>query len=1385
MSLNYLFGPVSRAFAENDLRLVRQAGNCLTFNAEGDVDLRIAMGDSWADVCTRFPSGWSPDLIALCSPFSAVPGCLVSAPAVRVALVTDCRECWHAYRRLLPVFDVVFADPEIAETLRSAGFSQTRPTHLCGGYWSRTRPPSATPAATADRQSPRDIDVLCIEAPGARWASGRNEWMWPLARLARHWRVQIKPAAPPDAHRKLLARARIVVFEPNETPADSALDAAAAGALVCQPQGALGLPPCFRDRHECLCYQPEQLDSLVEHYLTHPQELQRLADAGRVQAQAFDFHSAWSDMVRQLQEDWPALCGRGNDHRTPPATDLLLARSLLALRAEHSEDHGLLADLDRVLASKPCGENGDLNRDRASLRIGLATLLGRSAQGKGHATAAAEVAAEHFRSVLDDDPKSVLAGLGLAESFYAAGQTLCAMEAARRTLEVLSSLTALDDRDAEALLFPGARSTLLVEWERAAWNNVGKPAEEARCKRDLVGWRLACLLAECTEELSFHYDAVMLRSDLAVSRGALGVALTRAGKLAEARPHLTAAVAGNPFDRAAARALFHTLSALGDTEARRRFVEDQRLLQRAAPGPVPPEAWFAEAPPGPGALASLIVVCSNQLDFTRGCLESILQHTRPPYELIVVDNGSTDDTPQYLDEIRHRPGPERVEIIRNETNPGHPPAVNQALALIRGSYVVFLDNDTVMTPQWLDGLIHISLQDWPRNGMVGPVTNGAPDVQAVRPGYGDLKDLDPFAVARRKEFAGRVLANSRLTSFCLLARRDVLERIGNWDERFHPGFFVDDDLSVRAREAGFRLVVALDVYVHHFGHRTHHGMGTDSRKQLLDNFERFKEKWGEEYAAGYHLPAPPKDSPNSPNEQPPDEVARRHGVPANDNGVDGSAASGSAASGNGRAPALITVAEPLLPGASLCMIVRNEERHLPDCLASVRDTFDDAVVVDTGSTDGTRQVAQRFGARVFDFPWVDSFAAARNECLRHARHKWILWLDADDRIDDENRGRLKQLLHALGEERDAYALKVRSALDATATAFRLLDQVRVFRNLPEIRWDYRIHEQILPAVNRAGGGVRWADVVIDHVGYQDAGARKSKLERNLRLLEMDFAERPKDAFTLFNFGWTLLDLGRTEEASTHLREALSQTSPTSSTLRKLYHLIAVAERGLSRADKALAICREALGKFPDDGELRFEEGMLLRDRKDLLGAEQSWLRLLDTPRGQYFASEELGLRGFRTRHFLAEVYRAQERLVEAEVQWRAALRERLDFEPAWMSLAELYLLQSRGPDLEYLLQELESGNIAAPKAGWLRARGQVQRKDYAAARRTLAAVLAQDPGAVGPRVLLSQVQIQEGREWGAAEQSLRDVLAIAPDHAETKHNLTILLRRLGRGAAVP
>jgi glycosyltransferase involved in cell wall biosynthesis len=135
---------------------------------------------------------------------------------------------------------------------------------------------------------------------------------------------------------------------------------------------------------------------------------------------------------------------------------------------------------------------------------------------------------------------------------------------------------------------------------------------------------------------------------------------------------------------------------------------------------------------------------------------------------------------------------------------------------------------------------------------------------------------------------------------------------------------------------------------------------------------------------------------------------------------------------------------------SLAMIVKNEAATLDHCLTSVQDLVDEIVVVDTGSHDNTKDIARRHGARVFDLPWPDSFAAARNESIRHATGQWLLWLDADEYLDEANRAKLRALLSGLADDKTAYVMDQRShAANGSAT---LVGQVRLFRNHPAIRW---------------------------------------------------------------------------------------------------------------------------------------------------------------------------------------------------------------------------------------------------------------------------------------------------------------------------------------------
>jgi glycosyltransferase involved in cell wall biosynthesis/tetratricopeptide (TPR) repeat protein len=489
-------------------------------------------------------------------------------------------------------------------------------------------------------------------------------------------------------------------------------------------------------------------------------------------------------------------------------------------------------------------------------------------------------------------------------------------------------------------------------------------------------------------------------------------------------------------------------------------------------------------------------------------------------------------------------------------------------------------------------------------------------------------------------------------------------------------------------------------------------------------------------------------------------------------------------SGTNGSPTPVAAAAPVAPPAvgrrmrvSLCLIVKNEEHNLRPCLESAADLVDEVVVVDTGSTDRTKEIAYFFGARVFDFPWCDSFAAARNEAIQHATGEWIFWLDADDRVDEDNRAKLHALFAGLGDENVAYSMKCLCLPDPVSRAATTVDHVRMFRNHPKVRWRYRVHEQILMAVRESGGAVRFADVVIQHTGYQDRALRRRKLDRDLRLLHLENAEHPEDPFTLFNLGQVSQELGQHAEAIPLLRRSLAKSGPRDSIVRKLYALIVGCHQALGQRAEAEAACAEGLRVCPDDTELLFWDSNLRKERGDLAGSEAILLRLIHEKPGAHFASVPDGLRGHKARHNLAVLYFQQGRVGEAEAQWKAAVAQRPDFLQSWLGLGECCLRVGNLAGLDAVARQLEEQTGSRMEVTLLRARGMMARRDFPGARTLLEAACAASPQAVPPRLVLSHALLQEGRDLQAAESVLREVLRLEPGNAEARDNLDKLLRQ--------
>jgi glycosyltransferase involved in cell wall biosynthesis len=719
------------------------------------------------------------------------------------------------------------------------------------------------------------------------------------------------------------------------------------------------------------------------------------------------------------------------------------------------------------------------------------------------------------------------------------------------------------------------------------------------------------------------------------------------------------------------------------------------------------------APPSPGpqsGLTSVIVPCWNQLEFTRECLRALFEHTHRPWELIVVDNGSTDGTGEFLAGVQAE-GRVPIAIVRNERNRGYPAAVNQGLRVARGDYLVLLNNDAVVTEGWLEHLIaltsapidlapdrkeptagdaEIAERDTESReregvdegrlaglgiGLVGPMSNYASLPQLVEGvPYHDLNEMHAFAARWRADHRGRWLTAGKLSGFCLLMTRAVHDAIGGLDERFGLGFFDDDDLAERARRAGFGLALARDVFVHHFGSRTFVGGGIDAEGLLDENARKFAEKWGRDVPQGrrvalrtwegeFHAETPraaetqrspiqdpqsrsPRSSADDPTMAPRSPLLSASLRPlASLREIGGS--TGESAKGGRRAR------------VSLTMIVRDEEENLPHCLQSVRGIFDEIIVVDTGSVDRTREIAREFGARGFDFVWVDDFAAARNAALARATGDYAFWLDADDVIEPPERDKLIALLE-VPDVPEVAAYVVKCACDPGedgSGGHTVVDHIRLFPVHEAIRWTYRVHEQILPALRRAHVPVRWTDLTVRHTGYTDRALRAKKLVRDARILRDELEERPDDPFALFNLGSIAIERQDWREALALLHRSLAGSAPTDSITRKLHALIARAHQMLGEPREALAACAAGLEADADDAELLFRAAVVRRQCGDGDGARRCWERILTLRRPEKFASVDQGIYGHLTRRNLAALAADRCDHDEAARQWRAILEE--------------------------------------------------------------------------------------------------------------------------------
>ena len=356
------------------------------------------------------------------------------------------------------------------------------------------------------------------------------------------------------------------------------------------------------------------------------------------------------------------------------------------------------------------------------------------------------------------------------------------------------------------------------------------------------------------------------------------------------------------------------------------------------------------------------------------------------------------------------------------------------------------------------------------------------------------------------------------------------------------------------------------------------------------------------------------------------------------------------------------------PRISLCMIVKDEAEMLPRCLEAVSPFVDEMIIVDTGSTDGTPEIAEGYGAKVVHEPWRQSFAAARNRSIEEASGDWLIILDADEVLSPDAGRSLREI--SKDESCLGMWLPVNSVLEKKQEVKVLL--TRVVRRREDIRFRYRIHEQILPDINRLiNEGNGWTMRVMEGEAYHDGylperREEKNKTARNEALFLKQIEDTPDDLYVLYMYADFVRRYKHEDsEALEILEKAYAVMSQVSEAELREYTftgelcgLLGMMLYNSGERDRAWEITSKAVSQCRPSAHLLFVHGRMALHRKDGVTAERMFRGCLDMGKGPMLIPAQVQVTGAAARLGIAQALVLQERHAEASpMAWQAVSDE--------------------------------------------------------------------------------------------------------------------------------
>jgi tetratricopeptide (TPR) repeat protein len=469
---------------------------------------------------------------------------------------------------------------------------------------------------------------------------------------------------------------------------------------------------------------------------------------------------------------------------------------------------------------------------------------------------------------------------------------------------------------------------------------------------------------------------------------------------------------------------------------------------------------------------------------------------------------------------------------------------------------------------------------------------------------------------------------------------------------------------------------------------------------------------------------------------------------------------------------------------SVVMIVKDEEEMLPGCLEPLAGAVDEIVVVDTGSTDRTREIAESFGAKVVEHPWNGSFADARNASLDAATCDWVMYVDADEHLVAEDAPRLRELLGRTWREA-LYVIETNYTGGDDSGAAVAHAALRIWRNRPGYRFEGRIHEQITPSLPiYLPDRFETTQIRLLHYGYLKSRIHeRAKSQRNIELLEREAKESPT-TFTWFNLGSEHLMLGDSGKAREHLDRAWRELRAEEHWSGRGYAPL-LARRVVSarRESGDLAAAREAIRQgleaYPTHTDLLFEQALVERAAGAADAALAAAERCLAQGDADPHLSGTVGSGTFLALCLLAELHEERGDGEAAEGYFRRSLAEYPDYGAPVLPLALAMLGRGAQPDeVAALVPERPSAWLLAATAFYEAGHTETAEAWF---RRVLERQPANPVARIGlVETLLAQSRFAEAAGEAALEP---DDSAVAPAARSAELFAHAVLGEVGRLAA--